>query len=241
MGFKSMGTKLKVFPFYFTMIYAIPTVQIPIPRQGTVKDVSPYLNVSLTHYASNMPPNPYQKLTQAHHFPMNFFRLLEAFHVFEPPFEKMVGLGEGVNVIQALQKEPHAEGNLLLSDFSLRETLLFCRRMAKGSAVLIVVPDQTRLSDVQLTYLFAACFATVQIMLPSMAHADSDRIMYCTDFLGNVPKWLDGAPPYNFEMTNYFVTKLDEINSIFGQARFDQVKAGSRDHCADWLKKFMKT
>jgi hypothetical protein len=223
------------------MIYAIPTVQIPIPRQGETKDVVPYLNVSLAHYTSIMPPNPYQNLTLAHPYSMNFFRLLEAFHVFEPPHGKMVGLGAGLDVVRYLGKEGGHEGELLLSDASLRETLLFCRRLSKGSTVLIAVPDQTSLSDVQLTYLFAGCFATVQIMLPSMAHADADRIMYCTDFLGNVPKWLDGSPPYTFEMTNYFVTKLDEINSIFGQARFDQVKAGSRDHCAEWLKKFMKT
>ena len=222
------------------MIYAIPFTQTPTLRAGKTEEVDPYLNVSLIHFTKDMPPNPYINLTNLYPYPMNFFRLLEAFQVIEPPEKQGVGLGIGGEVLRMRSLPVSEEGDILVSDLGFHETLLACKaRLKIGGSVLLVVPDQTRLSDVQLTYLFASCFTIVQIMLPSMSHADADRILYCRDFLGNIPSWAQAAPPYNFIMTNYFITKLDEINSIFGQARFDQVRAGSKDKCADWVRKFM--
>jgi hypothetical protein len=203
-------------------------------------EIDPYLNASLIHYTKDMPLNPYLNLMKLHPYPMTFFRLMEAFQVIDPPGKEGVGLGIGATVLSLRGLPVSTEGDLLISDLGFHETLLACKaRLKLGGSVLVVVPDQTKLSDVQLTYLFAACFTTVQIMLPSMSHADADRVLYCTDFLGNVPSWAVYAPPYNFTMTSYFITKLDEINSIFGQARFDQVRAGSKDKCAEWVRKFM--
>lgn len=222
------------------MIYAIPFTQLPTLRSGKTEEVDPYLNVSLNHYTKDMPPNPYRNLESMHAYPMNFFRLLEAIQVIDPPGKEGVGLGVGGDVLKARSVPVFTEGDLLVSDLGFHETLLACKsRLKRGGSVLVVVPDQTKLSDVQLTYIFAACFTTVQIMLPSMSHADADRVLYCADYLGNVPVWTVDPPPYNFIMTSYFITKLDEINSIFGQARFDQVRAGAKDRCAEWVRKFM--
>jgi len=222
------------------MIYAIPFAQIPTLRDGTPEDIDPYLNVSLAHYTKDMPSNPYLNLCTMHPYPINFFRLLEAVCVIEPCGKECFGVGVGELVLKHRGTQCLTEGDLLFSDTGLHETLMLCKRALKrGGSALIVVPDQTKLSDVQMTYLFAACFATVQIMLPSMSHADPNRVLYCTDFLDNVPSWATLPPPYNFTMTSYFVTKMDEINSIFGQARFDQVRSGAKDRCADWMRKFM--
>ena len=221
------------------MIYAVPFTQVPKLNDLPVEEVDPYINVSLSHYASDMPANPYNQLTTLRPHTMNFFRLTEAIQVFNPQFERGVGLGVGEEVLRSRNAEIGEEGDLLVSDLGLYETILRCRSLKKGGSLLLVIPNQTKLSEVQMSYLYASCFSMVQILLPSMSHTDADRVLYCADFLGNVPSWITIPPPYNFTMTSYFVTKLDEINSIFGQSRFDQLKCGARDRCAEWLRKFM--
>jgi hypothetical protein len=223
------------------MIYAIPFTQTPVLRAGKVEEISPYLNVSLTQYTKEMPANPYDNLSKLPpHHDMNFFRLLEAFRVLSPPGKEGVGLGTGGSVLKHCGFEPRETGDLVVSDAGLHATLMACKTsLRRNGSLLVVVPDQTILSDVQLSYLFASCFSMVQIMLPSLSHADSNRVIYCTDFLENVPEWANDPPPYHFNMTSYFVTKLDEINSIFGQARFDQARCGFKDRTGEWLRKFM--
>jgi hypothetical protein len=79
-------------------------------------------------------------------------------------------------------------------------------------------------------------YRTVRIQTLTVSHADQERALVATELMLRVSSV---PPPYDFEMSRYFLTKLDELNSMHGQTRLELARAPFRDKTAVWAATFL--
>lgn len=106
----------------------------------------------------------------------------------------------------------------------------------KGGTLVVQVADSTSLAAVQLIYILCACYQ-VTVYTP-MLNFEFEKFFICRDYNPHpkIMELLKTPGPYLFEMSNYFLARLDEINSIFGQVQLDFYRnPGSYEQrWADW-------
>lgn len=134
------------------------------------------------------------------------------------------------------QPEVTEEAAVVYSDLSLYETLSLVRVQQLGGTLICVIGEVVSRGDVQMLYLLCGMYRNVRIQTLTVSHADEQRLVIATELLTRtrvVP------PPYTFEMSNFFLTKLDELNSMHGQTRLELARAPHRDKTAAWAAMFL--
>ena len=201
----------------------LPCTQWPVFGNAIPLEIRPYINVSLQNYVRQSPPFD----TKTDKSPA-YFAFLEACQNLSLPVDGVKHLGSKTSA----QVFPHlAEVDvapLILSDASLYESLSTALvSQQHGGSMIIVVDDIVSLSSVQILYLLCACYKTVQLHTVS---GISHQLVQCAGYLG-ISRTIQSLPPYDMQMSSYFVTHLEEINSIYGQSRLEHTRC--RDN-KDW-------
>jgi hypothetical protein len=115
---------------------------------------------------------------------------------------------------------------------------------ANGTLILDVGHLLT-LASVQLAYMLCACFKQVHVHVPFAAF-EYDKFLICTGYDPH-PKVLEllnsGAGPYTFDMSLYFVSKINEITSVCGQIQLENARAEPKHESKlnEWRAKYFKT
>ena len=98
-----------------------------------------------------------------------------------------------------------------------------------GGTAVVLVQDLTCRAAVQLAYLMAALFGKVAVYTPSL-YAGDQKFLIGADYKGGAE-----AAPREFAMSIYFLTRLEEINTVVGQAQMDFMRADLKmETFSDW-------
>ncbi len=175
-------------------MYQLPRTQMTVFKEGTQPDVD-YLNISLLAYLAKMPTKTTSK-------PFHL-KMVETAYYFS---------------LDKLSQGEEAELVTCESLFGVREAMA---KQKKGGTLVVQVANSTSLSTVQLIYILCACYQ-VTVYTP-MLNFEFEKFLICRDFNPHpkIMELLKTPGPYQFEMSNYFLARLDEINSIFGQVQLD--------------------
>jgi len=120
----------------------------------------------------------------------------------------------------------------ILSSLPLYDTVCLLSAQATGGSLITFIRDITTLAETQLIYLLCAFYTNVRITKLVVSHTRAERALICTGFKSyvSVP-----PPPYTFQLPMYFRTRLEEINSMNGQMRFDLFRCAQKTKCQEWL------
>jgi hypothetical protein len=186
-------------------------------KEGTQEEVD-YLNISFLAYLAKMPRKSTSKP-----FPL---KLKEVAYYFS--LDKLSPDG------------PEAE---LVTCESLADVRDAMSAQKKGGTLVVQVANSTSLSSVQLIYMLCACYQ-VTVYTP-MLNFEFEKFLICRDYNPHpkIMEMLKSPGPYQFEMSNYFLARLDEINSIFGQVQLDFYRnpASYEQRWADWQALWQKS
>jgi len=120
-----------------------------------------------------------------------------------------------------------AEADLLLS--GEEEALGAMGGLRVGGTAVVLVRDLTCRAAVQLAYLMTALYGKVAVYTPSL-YAGDQKFLIGAEYKGGAE-----AAPREFAMSMLFLTRLEEINTVAGQAQLDYVRAEAKpDLCAEW-------
>ena len=102
----------------------------------------------------------------------------------------------------------------------------------------MLVVDAGRLSSpahVRLVYIMTALYKSVSVYSPTLYCGD-EKYLIGRDFKGGE------MPASEFAMSLYFLTKLEEINSVIGQAQMDHIRSETKHDqaSADWCTTYLK-
>ena len=105
---------------------------------------------------------------------------------------------------------------------TLYDAVQLLDRQRLGGSLIATIGDTVMRSEVQLVYILCASYSAVRIYQRNAHDLGSRRLLVCTGYRRPLPAL--PPPPYKFEMSMLFLSRLDEINSMNGQARFDAVR-----------------
>ena len=217
------------------------------------KDVDPYINESLVSYISKFECSahePYAKLPDMCNMKESivFFKYIEVFKTF--PFKPNMKIHffqtedyarKAANLIYTSATEDVMErADLVVSGqvdfFSVVKSVV--ERMKKSGNLIVPVQELFSLSSVQTLYLLCYCFTTVTIYAPVL-HTGQTKYVVATHLKKNFT--FKNAPPFTMQMSQLFLVKLIEINTIIGQKRLEQVRFNNccDYECAIWRSKFL--
>jgi len=135
---------------------------------------------------------------------------------------------------------PHGEvtedATLVFSDLPLYDTLQLTRHQRLGGTLVAVLGDVVSRGDVQLLYLLCGMYRNVRLQSLTVSHADPERLVIASDLTCRLTL---PPPPYEFEMSKFFLTKLDELNSMHGQTRLELARTPYRDRTVAWRAMFL--
>ena len=137
-----------------------------------------------------------------------------------------------IRLIKGNGEEVSEDASIIFSDLPLEESVRLIRFQRKGGTLACIVGDLVTKAHVQLVYLLCSAYKTVRVIALTSSHTDAERLLLCTDYV-HLPEI--GEPPYEFTMSRYFLTKLDEINSMNGQVRLEMARGYPRDKTSAWM------
>ena len=242
-------------------VFVLPSVRLPLVRavEGNAEEV--IINESLLEYIDQlkcMKNETYCKLSSVCgiHEPIPFFKYLEVFQTF--PFHRspirthFFGEANGPSqkafqrvrgAVKDVSEPDVAEADLVVAEtldhgtlFDYVRTVL--HKQKKDSTLILHVPDLFGIGMVQILYIIAACYKTVSIYTP-MVHTGQTKFIVAANLQRNLD--LKEPPPYSFELTQFFLVKLIEINTMIGQKRLEQTRFNSNcDYeCVIWKSKYL--
>lgn len=98
-------------------------------------------------------------------------------------------------------------------------------------------------SDLQLLHLLCATFESVYVYKPELLNVMFERYVVCKGFRSTpyAVRLLSLPPPYTFPLSQYFLTRVEEINAIFGQQELETIHAETKDNskCIEWVSKYL--
>jgi hypothetical protein len=140
-----------------------------------------------------------------------------------------------IKLAQKEVEEVTEDATIVFSDLPLVETLsLGVHRL--GSTLVAVIGDIISRSEVQLLYLVCGMYRSVRMQPLTVSYADPERVIIATDLMHQLEMPLN--PPFDFAMSRFFMTKVDEINSIHGQMRLELSRT-PREKLAGWATNFL--
>ena len=221
--------------------YPLPSVRMP---KAVASAAECSINASLSDYLAQLPkyPSQYEKLSDLCECKEKaaFFKLIELFSVLPFPKEpfKLLCLGT-----QRTPVGPFAEVDaaprtvdLLISDADFGETLAAaCKVQAVGGMLVVEVGRLSTPAHVRLVYVMAALYKSVSVYTPTLYSGD-EKYLIGRDFKGGE------MPASEFTMSLYFLTRLEEINSVIGQAQMDHIRSETKydQASADWCTTYLK-
>ena len=126
-----------------------------------------------------------------------------------------------------------AGADLLLS--GEEEALRAMGGLRAGGTAVVLVQDLTSRAAVQLAYLMTALFGKVVVYTPTL-YAGDQKFLIGVDYKGGAE-----AAPRDFAMSIFFLTRLEEINTVAGQAQLDYVRAEAKpDLYSEWWATYFK-
>jgi hypothetical protein len=212
----------------------LPAVRLPLVVSGGTNEE--ILNPSTMMYLrETTPENPFHALT----IPVPVLRFVEIMRSMDTRGARILHASDtSRRAMQLVREHDEVSGDatLVFSDASLYETLRLAQSQRLGSTLVVVVGELVKRSEVQLLYLMCGMYRTVRLQALTVSHADQERLVIATDLLHRAEM---SEPPYEFEMSRFFLTKLDELNSMHGQVRLELARTPHRDKTAAWLAMFL--
>ena len=208
----------------------LPATKMPFIQSGG--ENNEILNPSTMIYLRQLTQfNPFNSLP----YPLSVLRFIEIMRGIDLREAKIMHATESsraaLHLINMVD-EVNADSTLIFSDLPFLESARLTRVQRVGGTLIAVIGDMVNRCDIQLLYLLCACYKTVRIQSLTVSHADPERMLICSDFV-QAPEFVD--PPFDFEMSLYFLSKLDEINSMNGQVRLELVRSTPRDKTVAWM------
>ena len=208
----------------------LPATKMPFIQSGG--ENTEILNPSTMIYLRQLKQlNPFNSLR----YPLSVLRFIEIIRGLDLRDAKIMHATDSsrtaLHIINMVE-EVSEDATLIFSDLQFLDTVRLTKFQRIGGTLIAVIGDMVNKSDIQLLYLLCACYKTVRILSVVVSHADSERMLICSDFI-EAPEFVD--PPFNFELSLYFLSKLDEINSMNGQARLELVRSTPRDKTVAWM------
>ena len=212
----------------------LPAVRLPtITSGGTNNEI---LNPStLAYLRETTPENPFQALP----IPLPVLRFVEIIRALDTRGARVLHASDASRTAMRLirpQDEVTGDATIVFSDLPFYNSVRVARTQRAGSTLVAVVGELVSRSEAQLLYLLCGMYRTVRLQSLTVSHADPERLVIATDLIHR-PE-LD-APPYDFDMSRFFLTKLDELNSMHGQTRLELARAPYRDKTAAWVATFL--
>lgn len=209
-------------------------MRMPAPRgpdaPATARGPRP-INDSLYDYLGKLPAQASQyEALAAKAETAAFYLWVEVLHHCALPDSALNVAGaagrEALTRLRGRDAFVEAGADLLLSE---EEALGAMGGLRAGGTAVVLVRDLTCRAAVQLAYLMAALFGKVAVYTPSL-YAGDQKFLIGADYKGGAE-----AAPREFAMSIYFLTRLEEINTVAGQAQLDYVRAEAKpDLCAEW-------
>jgi len=213
----------------------LPAVRLPptIVSGGSNEEI---LNPSTLAYLREVTPeNPFQALP----IPLPVLRFVEIIRALDTRGARVYHASDASRRAMRLvreQDEVAGDATLVFSDLPLYDTVRIARMQRSGSTLVAVVGELVSRSEAQLLHLLCGMYRTVRLQSLTVSHADPERLVIATELLSR-PEF--DAPPYEFDMSRFFLTKLDELNSMHGQTRLELARAPHRDKTAAWVAAFL--
>jgi len=190
---------------------------------------------TLTYLRETTPENPFHSLS----VPLPVLRFVEVMRSLDVKGACVLHATDSSRIAMKLVRdvvEVETDATLVFSDLPLYETLQLSQRQRLGSTTIAVLGEVVSRTDVQLLYLMCGMYRSVRLQSLTVSHADAERLVIATDLLHRVEV---SRPPYDFEMSRFFLTKLDELNSMHGQTRLELARAPHRDKTTAWAATFL--
>ena len=212
----------------------LPSVRLPpkIEHGGTNDEI---MNPSTVSYLREVDPmNPFHALSVT----LPILRFVEVMRTMDFKGTVYHATESSRRAMRLVREQPEVteEASIVYSDLSLYETLSLVKVQQLGGTLVCVIGEVVTRGDVQMLYLLCGMYRNVRIQTLTVSHADEQRLVVATEL---VTRALVGPPPYTFEMSNFFLTKLDELNSMHGQTRLELARAPYRDKTAAWAAMFL--
>ena len=196
------------------------------------------INESLTEYLGKLPghASQYATLAAACNDPGNdqFYMWLEVLKQCALPPGPLKVAEVGAPCRTALERMRGTDefvesgADFLVSGAGPEETLLAMKRLRAGGMALVWVPDLSSKAAVRMAYLMTAAFGKVAVYAPTL-FACNQKFLMGGDYRGGSTKLFD------FSMPLYFLVRLEEINTIVGQAQMDFMRAEMKmESFAEW-------
>jgi hypothetical protein len=222
--------------------YPLPSVRMP---KSTAAAAECNINASLSDYLAQLPKHAsqYEKLGDLCEYKEKaaYFKLIELFSVLALPKEpfKLLCLGTQRTPVgpfaEVVDAAPRTV-DLLISDADFAQTLAAaCKVQAVGGMLVVEVGRLSTPAHVRLAYVMAALYKSVSVYTPSL-YCGEEKYLIGRDFKGGE------MPASEFAMSLYFLTRLEEINSVIGQAQMDHIRSETKydQSSADWCTTYLK-
>jgi len=236
-------------------MFHLPSVRTPKIKAGQV-EIDPFINESLVDYLKQLRLNPtegYTKLNQVcgRNEPTTFYKYVEVFQTF--PFEV-----NSLHVMYSTENESAAKaltfvrGDKDASTANANQADLMVgtneegiydfvrtalRSQKIGGNMVFQLSELFSLSTVHLLYLLSCCYTTVYVYAP-MLYSGQTKFIVALSLHQNLAL---APPPYDVVLSQLFLTKLIEINTMIGQKRLEQLRFNTNCEyeCVIWKSKFL--
>lgn len=209
----------------------LPSVRIPplVPSAETSDILNPSTMIYLRQVTLT---NPFALLP----YPLPALRFVEAMRPMDLRGARILhatdASRDAMHLLRRNEADVLDDATVIFSDLPLVKTVQLSRKQRVGGTLVCVVGDLVARAHVQLIYLLCAAYKSVRVQALAVSHADPERLLICTNFVERTDV---GEPPFCFEMSRYFLTKLEEINSMNGQVRLETARGFSRDKTTAWM------
>jgi len=204
-----------------------------LPNMISARDQPFVIAPSLQHYLKSLDSkSPYEVLP--HSFEVLSF--VEALHAIDLKHARVIHTSDSsrqaLTLLQKSADECANNATHIFSSLALYDTLQLLSKQAKGGSLIAIIQDIESLAETQLLYVLCGMYTTVRISKLAVSHTRAERVLLCAGFKCFVPV---PCPPFTFELPIFFRTRLEEINSMNGQLRFDLRRCMQHAKCQEWL------
>ena len=208
-------------------------------RQATLRGPARPINESLVDYLRKLPAQANQYDSLAAHKGVGTAALylwLEVLHhcALPEPTLKVAGAPgrDALTRLRGADAFVDVGADLLLSEEE--EALRAMGGLRAGGIAVVRVQDLSTRAAVQLAYLMTALYGKVAVYTPSL-YAGDQKFLVGGDYKGGAE-----AVPRDFAMSIFFLSRLEEINTVAGQAQMDYLRADAKPELySEWCAAFM--
>jgi hypothetical protein len=225
------------------MMYLLPTTILVECSTEKRPDPMTYLNMSLCNYLSGLKESASVK--EAHFF---YHKVVEIYSLHHADLFSVAH--EGSSVVQDMFRKKYGalynDGpSAVVSCESTGNLAAAISKIKPKGTLVLDVGHLFSLASVQIAYMMCACFKQVHVHVP-LAAFEHEKFLICTGYdpHPNVLELLQsGDGPYTFDMSLYFLGKINEINSVYGQIQLENARNEPKNENKfnEWRSKYAKT